>query len=136
MAFNGYLLRISGTPFPMKYIKAEGYIITPNQRMESEAKRAVTGLLHRTTVEHTASKIEFTTPNLTNVDIDAMMTIFRNAWSSQAERKLTLEYYDVETNGYKTGEFYMPDIKWEIKRVDPERNRIVYNEARVAFIEY
>ena len=137
MAFSGYLIKIggsSGTELPMKYIKLEGYNITPNQRMETEAKRAVTGLLHRSTVAHTASKIEFTTPNMTNLDVDAMMTLFRNAWTNTIERKLTLYYYEMETDSYKTGDFYMPDIKFEIDHIDG--NLIYYKEMRVAFIEY
>lgn len=123
-----------GTTLPMKYIKVDGYDITPNQRMESEAKRDVTGGLHRTTVPHTASKIEFNTPILTNHDVDAMMTLFRNNWSSTAERKITLYYYEMETDSYQTGTFYMPDIKWHIDRI--EGNTIYYSETRIAFIEY
>ena len=87
MAYSGYLIKIggsSGPALPMKYIKVTGYDITPNQRMESEAKRDVTGVLHRTTVAHTATKIEFNTPVLTNSDVDNMMKLFRNNWSSTA----------------------------------------------------
>ena len=139
MAYNGYLVKVggsSGTPLPMKYIKVEGYTITPNQRMETEAKRDITGLLHRNTVAHTASKIEFTTPYMTNLDMDAMMTLFRNAWTSVAERKLSIEYYDMETNTYKVADVYMPDIKFEIDHIDNDNNIITYKETRVAFIEY
>ena len=138
MSYNGYLIKLggsNGTELPMKYIKLDGYNITPNQRMESEAKRAVTGLLHRTTVAHTASKIEINTPNITNMDVDAMMTLFRNAWTSTLERKLTLQYYDMETDSYKEGDFYMPDIKFEIDHIE-QNNIIVYKEIRIAFIEY
>ena len=139
MAYNGYLIKVGGsggTSLPMKYIKVEGYNITPDQRMESEAKRAITGFLHRTTVEHTASKIEFTTPVMTNLDMDSMMSMFRNAWSNSQERKLTLEYYDNETNSYKSGVFYMPDIKFSIDHIDSDLNMVYYKETRVAFIEY
>ena len=139
MAYNGYLIKIggaNGTPLPFKYIKVDGYNITPNQRMETEAKRAVTGLLHRTTVAHTSSKIEFTTPYMTNMDMDAMMTMFRNAWTNAIERKLTIQYYDNETNSYKEAEVYMPDIKYEIDHIDNVHNIITYKETRVAFIEY
>lgn len=139
MAYNGYLIKLggsSGTALPMKYIKVDGYDITPNQRMESEAKRAVTGLLHRNTVQHTATKVEFNTPNLTNLEVDAMMTLFRNAWTIPGERKLSIEYYDMETNSYKTGEFYMPDIKFSIDHIDNTLNMVYYKETRVAFIEY
>ena len=135
MAFNGYLIKLGGTEvLPMDYMKAEGYKVTPNQRMESEAKRDITGYLHRTTVQHTASKIEFNTPVLTNVQANAMMSMIRNHWTSVAERKIYLEYYDPEFDEYKTGEFYTPDIDFPINRVDG--NLIYYNEIRIAFIEY
>ena len=135
MAFNGtYLIKVGGTALPMKYMKLEGYDITPNQRMESEAKRAITGYLHRTTVAHTATKIEFNTPPMTNLDLNAMMSIFRGAWSSTIERKLDLEYYDMETDSYKTGTFYMPDIKFSIDHING--SLIYYKETRIAFIEY
>ena len=139
MAYNSStgLIKIGGnggTVLPMKYIKLEGYNITPNQRMESEAKRDVTGVLHRTTVAHTATKIEFNTPPMTNKDVDAMMTLFKNAWSSTAERKLTLYYYDMESDNYKESTFYMPDIKFQIDHIDG--NTVYYKETRIAFIEY
>lgn len=139
MAYSGYLIRVggsSGTNLPMKYIKVDGYNITPNQRMESEAKRSVAGVLHRTTVEHTATKIEFNTPTLTNLDLNAMMTLFRNAWTSTAERKLSLQYYDMETDSYKTGDFYMPDIQYKIDHIDTALNLVYYKDIRIAFIEY
>ena len=137
MSYNGYLIKLGGsggTALPMEYIKVDGYDITPNQRMESEAKRDVTGVLHRTTVAHTATKIEFNTPVLTNKQVDAMMTLFRNNWSSTAERKITLYYYEMETDSYKTGTFYMPDIKFHIDHING--NIVYYTETRIAFIEY
>lgn len=137
MAYNGYLIKVGGsggTVLPMKYIKYEGYDITPNQRLETEAKRAVTGLLHRNTVEHTATKIEFNTTVLMNSEMNELMTLFRNAWTSSIERKLDLEYYDMETDSYKVGTFYMPDIKFQINNISD--NIIYYKETRIAFIEY
>ena len=139
MAYSGYLIKVggsNGTQLPMKYIQLASYAITPNQRMETEAKRAVTGLLHRSTVAHTSSKIEFNTPVLTNKEADAMMTLFRNAWTNTQERKLTLYYYEMETNAYKSGDFYMPDIQFVIDHIDSTRNIIYYQPIRVAFIEY
>lgn len=139
MAYNGYLIKVggsNGSELPFKYMKASGYSITPNQRMESEAKRSVDGVLHRSTVAHTATKIEFNTPNMTNEDVNAMMTLFKNNWTSAAERKLLLYYYDIESDDYKEGTFYMPDIQFPIVRVDNVKNVVYYGETRIAFIEY
>lgn len=137
MSYAGYLIKLGGsggTVLPTKFIKPEGYEITPNQRMETEAKRSVTGVLYRSTVEHTATKIEIMTPNMTNEVVAEMMALFREFWTSSIERKLDLEYYDIETDTYKTGTFYMPDIKFQISHADD--NSITYRETRIAFIEY
>lgn len=137
MAYNGYLLKIggsAGTIFPMEYIKLSGYSITPNQRMEVQATRSMTGLLYRSTVPHTATKIEFNTPPMTNAEANTMLTLLKNAWTNVLERKLAIEYYDMETDSYKTGDFYMPDTQFNIDRIDG--NIVYYNEIRIAFIEY
>lgn len=142
MAYNGYLIRVggtgggTGTMIPMKYIKLSGYTITPDQRMETEAKRDVTGVLHRKTVAHTATKIEFTTPPMTNLEMDDLMSILRNAWTNVNERRIRVRYYDMEINDYKTSEFYMPDVKFQIDRIDNVLDIVYYKEARFAFIEY
>ena len=62
MAYSGYLLKVGGKQIPNKFIQLSTYSITPNQRMESSAERDTTGMLHRETCEHTATKIEFNTP--------------------------------------------------------------------------
>jgi len=139
MAYSGYLIKVggsNGTILPMKYMKVDGYSITPNQRMETEAKRSVDGVLHRSTVEHTATKIEFNTPNLTNTEVNEMMTLFKNNWTSAIERKLKLYYYDMESDAYKEGDFYMPDIQFKIHHVNNVENIVYYGETRIAFIEY
>lgn len=140
MAFNGKLVELktgnSYVEFPLYYMKAESYKVTPNQRMESSANRAVTGLLHRTTVSHTASKIEFNTPALTNSDVNAIHTMLSNAYTDSLQRKLDLRYYDPSSDSYKTGTFYVPDIDYEITRIEKGSNTIHYNEIRIAFIEY
>lgn len=140
MAFNGKLVELktnnSYVEFPMKYIKAESYKVTPNQRMESSASRAVTGVLKRVTMSHTASKIDMNTPPLTNADANDIHTLLTNAYTDAQERKLELRYYDPSSDSYKTGEFYVPDIDYEIVRIDKTLNMIQYNSVRIAFIEY
>ena len=137
MAFSGYLIKLgssSGSELPMRYMKPESYIVEPNQRMESEAARAVTGLLHRTTVDHTASKIEFTTPVVTNREVSALNALLASNMTDTHKKDITLYYYDPETDSYKTGDFYIPDIQYTITQV--EGNTIKYSGIRYAFIEY
>ena len=140
MAFNGKLLELktngSWVNFPLKFIAFESYSITPDQRMEASANRATSGKLVRDTVEHTASKIEFNTPPVTNSEVREMNNMFSAAFTNARERKLEVRYYDTETDAYKTGEFYMPDTEYPIYRVDLQTNTIYYKSLRFALIEY
>ena len=139
MAFNGYLIMLGGplgAVLPLKYMRYETYQVTPDQVMDFNTTRDTTGVLHRTVLGHTATKIEFTTPRMSNTDIENMMTVLRRYWNNNREKKLTLYYYDPLTNGYKTGTFYMPDINFTISNVDAQHGKIMYTETRIAFIEY
>ena len=139
MAFSGYLIKVgTGTPveIPLKYMRAETYSVTPNQRLEWSAERDVTGVLHRETTPNMPPKIEFNTPLMTNKDINALNTILSNAYSNATERKLSVTYYDPESDTYKTHDCYMPDVKYEIRNVDTVKNVINYEELRYAFIGY
>jgi hypothetical protein len=136
MAFNGYLISIGGAGLPYKYISAESYKCHPDQRMESSAKRVSTGVLHRVTCEHTATKIEWETPALWDSDMRALTGIFDAAFTNAQERKLNVTYYDTWTNQHKTGTFYMPDPEQTILRVDAVNHRILYAPMRIALIEY
>lgn len=139
MAFSGYLIKVggsNGTVLPMKYMRHESYKITPNQRLETDAKRDVTGMLHRNTVSHTATKIEFETPIITNIDLQAMLSILRSNWTIQLERKLNIQYYNEETDSYATAACYVPDIDYNIDHIDLNQNLVFYKPIRIAFIEY
>ena len=139
MAFSGYLIKLGGaggTTLPLKYMRYETYKAAPNQRFDLNSTRDTTGLLHRTALAHTATKIEFETPYMTNSDINTLMTMIRSHWVSVNERKIVLQYYDSETDSYKTGNFYMPDINFDIRNIDLTKNIINYQQIRFAFIEY
>lgn len=140
MAFNGKLVEMktnnSWVTLPTTYIKAESYKVTPCQRMEASANRAASGKLIRSTVEHTASKIEFTTINLTNSEVKTLYGMFTAAFSDSLQRKLELRYYDPESDSYKTGDFYMPDADYDIARIDVDAKVVYMNPIRYAFIEY
>ena len=138
MAFSGYLIKVgsSEVEIPLKYMRAETYTVTPNQRMEWSAERDVNGYLHRVTVENQPPKIEFSTPLMTNSDIATLNAIFSAAYSAADERKLTVKYYDPETDSYKTHDCYMPDVHYSIRNVDAANNVINYEELRYAFIGY
>ena len=138
MAFNGKLVELkTGNNYvelPLKYVKAESYTVTPEQRMEISANRASTGLLKRNTLSHTASKIDLETVPVTNSDVAILNTLFSNAFTDAQERKLDLRYYNPATDSYNTGTFYMPDTEYHILNING--TTIQYDSVRFAFIEY
>lgn len=135
MAFQNYLMRIGGTALPYDLIQIGSYKATPNQRQDLDSYRDNSGFLHRNTLAHTATKIEFNTVPMTEAQKESLMQIFRSNFSSEKERKLSANYYDPETSTYKTGTFYMPDIEFQLYTVD-EHGVLWYDSFRVAFIEY
>jgi len=139
MAYSGYLIKLKGgtaEDLPMKYIGIGSYSCTPDQRMEAKANRAVSGLLQRTTVEHKATKIEFETPTITNKDVSALNTLLQSHFTNALERKITINYYDMETDSYRDADCYMPDVQYKIDHIDHATNTIYYSPVRYAFIEY
>lgn len=136
MAFNGSLITIGSTPLPYKFISAETYKCHPDQRMETSAKRVSTGVLHRTTCSHTATKVEWETPSMWDNNMRELTALFDANWINVKERKIRVTYYDTWTNEHKTGDFHMPDPEQTIMRVDAVNNKILYAPMRIALIEY
>lgn len=141
--FDGWLIKIvtPGTPntyveIPLRYIRAETYTVTPDQRMEWSAERDVTGVLHRETVQNTPPKIEFSTPLMTNTEIQALNTIIQNGFTNVLARDVTVQFYDPEKNEYWEWSCYMPDVHYQIRNVDATNKIINYEETRYAFIGY
>lgn len=136
MAFTGYLiaLGVGETQFPLKYMRYETYEVTPDQRLDLDSTRDTTGVLHRTVLSHTATKIVFNMPSMNNTELQKALAYFNNAFSDAQARTITVKYYDEWTNGYKSGTFYMPDIQFHIRNIDG--NTINYGETKITFIEY
>lgn len=125
-AFKGYLLKINGREVPVKYIVS--YKSTPNQRQDQDSYQDVTGQLHREVLPHTRTKIELTTKYLWLEDKIVFQSLFPN------HVKASVTYWNDEINDYSSGEFYIPDITYEVYRVDDMD--MEYKPIRVALIEY
>lgn len=136
MAFNGSLISLGGNNFPLKYVFKESYKVTPNRRQDLDPYRDANGNLHRNVLSHTATTITFQTKPMWNTDFEAMMSFIRNRYTNVAEKKLSITYYSPDTDSYKTGNFYMPDMEFNMNMVDTYNNRILYNSMTLEFIEY
>lgn len=124
------------TSIPLDKIRYDTYQTTPNQALDLDSYRAETGVLIRNVLSHTATKIEFNTPSMTNLQWEEVWNIIKAGFNNSTERKLKLKYYDQMSATYKTGWFYVPDVQFTIRNIDEASGIINYDEVRVAFIEY
>lgn len=138
MAFNGSLIKMGGneTNFPLKYIFKESYKVTPNRVQDLDPYRDANGSLHRNALSHTATTISFETKPMWNNDMATMMDFITSKFSDSTEKKIHLKYYSPDTDSYKEGNFYMPDVEFNMNLVDTSRNRILYNPMTIEFIQY
>ena len=131
MAYNGYLLKVGNYTFPMNKIRVETYKIAPDQRQEFDSYVDGNGRLQRpNVVEHTRTKIEFETVYMSTSE---MRTILNNVWANLTnvlKLECTVTYYDIETDTYKNGTFYMPGTREYTYYV-----ATLMGQTRFAFIE-
>ena len=111
------LKTISGTVYlsvPMKYIAYQGYKINPNVREEIKAYRDEnTRNLTRITAQGTKTGITIDfLGGLNNAQKNEVQSWFTSHESNALERKITLLYFDVDSDTYKTGAFYRADPEY------------------------
>lgn len=136
MAFDGWLLKLGNDKFPHKWIYKESYKVTPNRRQDLDPTRDEEGYLHRNTVSHDVSTISFSTKPMWNNDMADCMSFLRNHYTNSKEKKVNATYYCPDTDSYKTGEFYVPDIEFNMDLVNESEKRILYLGTTLEFIEY
>lgn len=118
---------------PLKYIAYETYKVTRNM-LDLDSYRTETGELWRNALSHRASKIEFETPYISSAEWNTIRQIITDGYTDSTARELYLRYYSPETDDYKTGRFYRPDIEFNVRNIDG--SAVNYNHIRVAFVEY
>ena len=135
MAFEGYLMKAGAATFPHKYIQISTYQTTPSQRQDLDSYQDSQGNLHRTVLPHDRSKIVFKTmDDLKLAEKQEIQAFFNGAMTNTRERKVSLTYWNDESNAYATGSFYIPDVTYPIKRI--EADNIVYDSVEYHLIEY
>lgn len=137
MAFSGYLIKAIKTNkiFPNKYIALESFDTQPNVREEIKAVRDdYTRTLTRVTAQGTKSNFKFSTRPLKLVELAEILKFFTDAESDKLQRKIQLEYWNMEDMTYKTSYFYRPDITYKIREISNNDMKIAPIE--IQFIEY
>lgn len=131
--FEGWLLKVNGTIFPTKYIRAETYTVTPDQETDLDDYTDNDGVFHRNILPAKATKIEFSTPTMWLRDMAKVLEILPN---NDSDNSVEIEYWNPRKLGYQSGTAYIPDVSWVPYYIDPDKGDILYNETRFAFIEY
>lgn len=122
-------------PIPNKYISLTSYVSTPNQRQDLDSYQDSQGFLHRNTLNHKRSKLEWNTPPMVERELKALQDLLESGIINANERKLKIVHYCFDTNTYETGTFYMPDITFTPLLMRPN-GEVVLDKVRLAFIEY
>ena len=147
MAFDGNLLYFcdpstvsASTPtydaFDIDYVFRESYKIIPNRRQELDSGRNTEGVMQRNVLSHYVSTISLTVRSVNNTELATLMSFIRNHYTIAKEKKLKLKYYCPDTDSYKVGDFYVPDIEYTMRMVDTVNRQIRYDEFSLEFIEY
>jgi hypothetical protein len=71
-----------------------------------------------------------------NTDMAKFMKLIRDSYAVSKERKLYVNYFSPDTNGYDSGWFYVPDVEYEIDLVNERTDRLLYYPTTIEFIEY
>lgn len=129
--FDGWLLKVNGAEFPTKYIRADTYSVTPDQETDLDDYTDNDGVFHRNILPAKATKIEFNIIPVRQAQLQEIFTII-----PADDDEITIEYWNPRKFRYQSGRAYVPDISFEPYMVYKEEKDILYNETRVAFIEY
>lgn len=129
--FEGWLLKVNGVELPTKYIRADTYTVTPDQETDLDDYTDNDGIFHRNILPAKATKIEF---NLIPLRLAQLQKIFEII--PLEDNEVQIEYWNPRKFAYQSGRAYVPDVFFEPYMVYREIKDILYNEIRIAFIEY
>lgn len=129
--FEGWLLKINGTIFPMDLIHADTYKITPDQETDIDDYTDNDGVFHRNILPAKATKIEFDIKPVRLKDMERVKNII-----PEEDAEITIEYWNPKRFRYQSGKAYVPDIQYNPYMVYKKLKDILYMPTRIAFIEY
>ena len=136
MAFKGWLIKFGNTVLPNKYL--EKYKSTPNQRLELDASRDATALLHRQTSPNYKTSLTVPIRKLYLGEKIVVKAIIDAGIVSggERERKVSVTYWNDEEMDYKSGVFYIADIEYTISHVNERKLDMVYEPFDIQLTEY
>ena len=138
-ANTGRLKTISGTvylSFPMKYVAKGGYECTPNVREEIKAYRD-DNTRNRTRVTASGTKTSMTIKmlgGLNNTKKKEVFKWFTDHESNALQRKISVLFYDPDTDAYRTANFYRTDT--QLTALITTSTDIVWDAFEIEMVQY
>lgn len=122
--------------FPMKHMAFQGYKSTPNVREEIKAYRDDnTRNLTRVTAQGTKTGISIDIiGGLHNAQKKDVIKWFTDHETDALQRKIPILYYDMDSDTYKTGNFYRSDTEYTV--LYTTATDIVWNAFTIELAEY
>lgn len=137
--FEGWLIKFGSVILPNKFILADGWNSTPNQRIDIKAYRDANVLLHRETSKNykTSLRLNIGGMNLKEREaFDRVIGLATLETNDRNQRKLSVTYWNDEELAYKHAQMYMTDTEYSIHTVNEKDCDIEYNSFTVELIEY
>lgn len=119
----------------LEYVLLDTYSIIPNARLDSDSYTDANGVLHRDTLEHTKTKIEFITTELSQSEMKQIMEGLTSNYIDYKQRNAICTYFDTETFKEKTGRFYL-DSSFKMKIKEIRNGEFIFGQTQFVFVEY
>lgn len=134
MAFSGWLIKIGDSTLLHQYITEKTYKVTKHVQ-DLDPYRDANGVLHRNALEHISYTVTFDIRSITNSDMESIMTLLRNNYTTPIERKITsFTFYVPEDNAYVTAPVYLAEPNFVIQHMT--NNMVKYEPTTFEFIGY
>ena len=105
--YQGWDIKTPKGILPASFIFKEGLEQTPNQIMDLDPRRTAEGLLVRNILPYKVTSIRITTVPMGLSKKKEFQSYF------PSRETIEIEYWNEETNDYRKGKFYIPDVTWK-----------------------
>lgn len=126
MAYEGYHVKFGDKVYPEKYCC--NYKCTPDRRTDKSSSITSSGKLKRKILPHKRSGATWNTGYITDKDIPKLQQIFEDRDS------ISCKFWNPAKLGYTDGTVYLPDIEFEVLKVENGIN--YYRPITLEVIEY
>lgn len=126
MAFSNYYVKIGSCTFQSPALKREGYKVNPKIVQVTDNKVLASGKISIKVLPHKPTKLTLEFPVMTPEQWRVYARAFRGQLTGEDEMYLTVQYYDEESDSYKTGTFYHTDLSY---------TTTIYNGKRMLLVD-